>query len=390
MNSLYALTTVLIIYAIGDFVSAKTKAIFSMLFVSSAIFLIGFWNGLPLTIFEDAALLKIGAILIALLITHMGTLMNIGQLKAQWKTVIIALGAVVGIGVFLFLVGSPILGKEYAVTAAPPISGGVVAALIMGEAAKAKGLETIVVFTTLLVVVQGFLGYPIASICLNKESNRIKMLYKDGNLETDNGDNNMESRPKYRIIPPLPENLQTTFIYLAKLSIVAVIGFKLAELTNGIVNKYVMCLIVGIISREIGLLEENIMTKANGFGLGMVALMAVIFANLTKATPQMVLDLLWPLIGSLLLGSVGIALTSLILGKVLGYTKEMAIAIGISSLFGFPGTFIISNEVANAVGETDEERKIILNQILPKMLVAGFITVTIASVVLAGVMSKMI
>ncbi|WP_026896259.1 membrane protein [Clostridiisalibacter paucivorans] len=390
MNSLYALTTVLIIYAIGDFVSAKTKAIFSMLFVSSAIFLIGFWNGLPLTIFEDAALLKIGAILIALLITHMGTLMNIGQLKAQWKTVIIALGAVVGIGVFLFLVGSPILGKEYAVTAAPPISGGVVAALIMGEAAKAKGLETIVVFTTLLVVVQGFLGYPIASICLNKESNRIKMLYKDGKLETDNGDNNIESRPKYRIIPPLPENLQTTFIYLAKLSIVAVIGFKLAELTNGIVNKYVMCLIVGIISREIGLLEENIMTKANGFGLGMVALMAVIFANLTKATPQMVLDLLWPLIGSLLLGSVGIALTSLILGKVLGYTKEMAIAIGISSLFGFPGTFIISNEVANAVGETDEERKIILNQILPKMLVAGFITVTIASVVLAGVMSKMI
>ncbi len=39
---------------------------------------------------------------------------------------------------FLFLVGSPIIGKEYAIAAAPPISGGVVAAIIMGEAAKAR------------------------------------------------------------------------------------------------------------------------------------------------------------------------------------------------------------------------------------------------------------
>ncbi len=47
---------------------------------------------------------------------------------------------------FLFLVGSPIIGKEYAIAAAPPISGGVVAAIIMGEAAKAKGLESIALF----------------------------------------------------------------------------------------------------------------------------------------------------------------------------------------------------------------------------------------------------
>ncbi len=73
---------------------------------------------------------------------------------------------------FLFLVGSPIIGKEYAIAAAPPISGGVVAAIIMGEAAKAKGLESIALFSTLIVVIQGFFGYPVASILLSKEAKK--------------------------------------------------------------------------------------------------------------------------------------------------------------------------------------------------------------------------
>ena len=151
-----------------------------------------------------------------------------------------------------------------------------------------------------------------------------------------------------------------------------------------------MCLIVGIVGREIGFLEENIMNKANAFGLGMVALMAIVFSNLTQATPQMVLSLLSPLLASLTLGLIGISLFSFLIGKALGYSKEMAISIGVSALFGFPGTFIISNEVAKAVGETEEEKEAILNEILPKMLVVDFVTATISSVVLAGVMVKLI
>jgi len=398
LDSLLALTVVCIIFAIGDFVSVKTKAIFSMLFVSSVIFMIGFWTGLPTTIFQDAALIKIGIVLVALLITHMGTLMGIKELIQQWKTVIIALGAVAGIGIFLLLIGSLILGRETAIAAAPPIAGGIVAALIVSEAAKAKGLETIVVFATLLVVVQGFFGYPVASFCLSKEARRLSRLFKEKGLPLQNeasaemGTTASEAtvKPKYRIVPELPKDLQTPFVLIAKLSIGAFIAFKLAALTNNVINKYVVCLIVGIVLREIGFLEKNIMTKANAFGLGMVALMAVVFANLTKATPEMVVSLLWPLFCSLILGLLAILIFSSILGKLLGYSFEMAISIGVSALFGFPGTYIISNEVANAVGETEEEKKAILSEILPKMLVAGFTTVTTTSVILAGIMAKML
>jgi len=62
----------------------------------------------------------------------------------------------------------------------------------------------------------------------------------------------------------------------------------------------------------------------------------------------------------------------------------MASAIGLSALFGFPGTFILSHEAAKAIATNEEERKKILDHILPKMLVAGFVTVTIASVIMAG------
>lgn len=392
MDSLLAITVILLFFAFGDFISSKSKSIVSMMFVASVLFLVGFWVGMPITIFHDAQLVGFGALMIGFLITHMGTLLNLSDLKEQWKTVVISVASVVGIGIFLFLVGSPIIGKEYAIASAPPISGGVVAAIIMGDAAKAKGLESIAVFATILVVVQGFFGYPIASFFLNKEAKKVLQNNISDNLNGNDSTlkSDETSLSKKKLIPAIPKDLQTTFILLAKLSVTALLSFQLASFTNGIIHKYVMCLLVGIVAKEIGFLEENIMVKANAFGLAMVGLMAVIFQSLTQATPDMLLSLLFPLLGSLTLGTIGIIIFSSITGKLLGYSMEMSIAIGVSALFGFPGTFILSNEVANANGKTDEERQLILDAIMPKMLVAGFITVTIASVVLAGFMAKLI
>lgn len=389
MDGLLAITIVLIVYAVGDIISAKTRSIVPMMFVASVIFMVGFWIGLPTTIFQDAQLMGFGALMIGLLITHMGTLMNLKELVRQWKTVAIALAAVIGIGIFLFVVGSPIIGREYAIASAPPIAGGVVAAIIMGDAAKAAGFDNLAVYATILVVVQGFVGFPVASFCLSKESKRILKEGAKGKNNVVEAAGEDVSAAKKKLIPPLPKDLQTTFILLAKLSIAALLSFKLADLTGGIIHRYVMCLFVGVVTCELGFLEKDIMTKSNSLGMAMVGLMAVIFASLTQATPEMLQSLLFPIIGSLVLGAVGIAIFSSLVGKILGQSIYMSIAIGMSALFGFPGTFILSNEVANANGKTEEERKMILDEILPKMLIAGFITVTIASVVLAGSMSKL-
>lgn len=74
----------------------------------------------------------------------------------------------------------------------------------------------------------------------------------------------------------------------------------------------------------------------------------------------------------------------------MGYTIPMSIAIGLTSLYGFPGTMILSQEAARGAGETPEEVAAIEGQILPKMIIAGFSTVTITSVVVTGLIASRI
>ena len=63
---------------------------------------------------------------------------------------------------------------------------------------------------------------------------------------------------------------------------------------------------------------------------------------------------------------------------------------GITCTFGFPTTVMLSEEIANGVGTTDEEKAALRNYLLPQMTVAGFITVTIGSVILAGIIVPML
>ncbi|HPU69385.1 MAG TPA: hypothetical protein PLD08_06735 [Acetomicrobium flavidum] len=399
MDAITALLIIAVVYAIGDFVSQKTKAIFSMLFVSGIIFMVVFWFGVPKTLFEDAAIVKLSLALIPTLMVHMGTLMRLRDLREEWKTVIIALSAIVFASIALFLIGSPIIGREFAVPAAGPISGGVVATLIMSEAAKAKGLETVLVFLTLLLVLQNFVGLPIASICLSREGRRLRDVFRtEGILKGDlpqksqaNNDHNTDhNERKWKFIPETPKELQTPFILIMKTMLVGWLAVMVSKLLGGVIDKFVMALIFGIVFYEIGFLESKILTKANSEGFTLFALLVPIFMNLNKATPSMVISLIVPIALSFAVAVVGIAISSVILSKVFRYSWEMSLAIGVCCLFGFPGTFIVSQEVANAVGETPAEKEFVLTKILPKMLVSGFTTVTIASVFLAGFLVKLL
>ena len=395
MDAITALLIIAVVYAIGDFVSQKTKAIFSMLFVSGIIFMVAFWFGVPKTLFEDAAIVKLSLALIPTLMVHMGTLMRLKDLREEWKTVIIALSAIVFASIALFLIGSPIIGREFAVPAAGPISGGVVATLIMSEAAKAKGLETVLVFLTLLLVLQNFVGLPIASICLSREGRRLRDVFRTegilkGDLSQKSQTNTDHNERKWRFIPETPKELQTPFILIMKTMLVGWLAVMVSKLLGGVIDKFVMALIFGIVFYEIGFLEPKILTKANSEGFTLFALLVPIFMNLNKATPSMVISLIVPIALSFAVAVVGIAISSVILSKVFRYSWEMSLAIGVCCLFGFPGTFIVSQEVANAVGETPAEKEFVLTKILPKMLVSGFTTVTIASVFLAGFLVKLL
>ena len=75
------------------------------------------------------------------LITHMGTMLSVRELIAQWKTLVISIFGICGICIGTLLLGQLFFSWDMLVVATPPLTGGVVASIIMSEAAKAKGLE---------------------------------------------------------------------------------------------------------------------------------------------------------------------------------------------------------------------------------------------------------
>ena len=160
-----------------------------------------------------------------------------------------------------------------------------------------------------------------------------------------------------------------------------------SSLFHDAINKLVWCLIFGVLCKELGFLDEDALGKAHATGIVMPIITLSIFTNLASATPEMVGGMVVPLLVCVVIGTIAFSVVSILVGKIFGYSWQMSMAIGSSCLFGFPGTVIISNEVSESTGANAEERAAINAQIMPKMLVAGMVTVSITSVLVAGVMS---
>lgn len=82
MNATLAAAIIFVVFAVGDMISAKTKAIVSMLLVASVVFLLGFWAGIfPTTMFADSTLLSMAGLLVTLLLVHLGTTIKLRDLR---------------------------------------------------------------------------------------------------------------------------------------------------------------------------------------------------------------------------------------------------------------------------------------------------------------------
>ncbi len=390
MNGLYALTIVFVVYALGDMIATKTKAIISMLFVASVVFAIGFWNGLPATIFTDSALQGFASVSVGLLLVHMGTTIKLKNILKEWKTVVIVLCSTVAICLGVYFIGSLFIEKDMALMGAPILGGGVVAFLVMRDALASSG-DQIVLFGSLVLVVQGVVGFPIASIMCKKEALRLKGKLADGSLALRNSlEAEDEKKPAWRIFifPKTPDAYNGDNYLIAKLALVACLAQWLSGLTSGKVNMLVICLILGVLFREVGFLDEASLTKANGFTFVIGAVLVNVFASLASTTPAILLSMIKPLLIAVVIGLVSCAVVAILVGRIFKQSWYMSFALGVTALFGFPGTLIVPTEVAKAVAENDEEKDLILQNILPQMIIAGMVSVSIVSVIFAGIMAE--
>jgi len=399
MSNILALLIISAVYYIGEFVGTKTKAWIPSVFVTAILFLIGYWTFFPKDIVTLAGLgAPLGGLLVIMLcITHMGTIISIKQLLEQWKVIVITLAGLVGMVAACWLICVPTVGKEYVVSGLPPLTGGIVAATMMNQAALEKGLTSAAVLAIAMYVCQGFAGYPLTAILLKKEGKKLLKGFRSGankaeasvtNIDASAGKLETKESEKKRLIPPMPQKYMTTAFVLLKLMIAVFIANKLGTITG--LNQAVWALILGIVLTEIGFLDKDSLNKANSYGFLMFVLMVYVFSGLKDATPAILLEAAGPMAVIIIVGVAGMGIASMIAGKILGISWNMAYAVSLTALYGFPPNYILTEECVKALTNTEEEHKFLMDRLLPMMIVGGFITVTITSVIVAGIFINML
>lgn len=404
MNSVYAFTVIMLVWVISDYVSKKTKSLLSSLFVASLIFLIGFktnpWlasitegsifetigNTFSSELLPASSLLALGTTIVGFVIVHLGTMISVKELKQQYKTLIIGAAAVGGITAFLFLLGPLFMDRDYVISGIAALTGGTISIIIVQEHAVALGLLTVAALPVLISAFQGLVGFPLSSILLKKEAVRIQKEYRAGNLKVEKEDSEQTAKKRFKTLP----FMNTTSGSLFWIGVVVLLSQFLSRLVGGHVHPFVIALLLGVLLRELGLFKPNVLSGIDAFGLMMLAILIIIFGPLSSISLDDLAALIGPILAVFGIGILGNIVVSVLVGRAFKYSPSMSIAIGLTSLYGFPGTMILSQEAAASVGEDKEEAAVIEKQILPKMIIAGFATVTITSVIITGLIVSMI
>lgn len=396
MTYLLSFTVVMIFMLIGEWASAATKAFVPSIFITAVLFAIGFWTILPKNIVTQASYTpQFVGVAMSLLLVQMGSLMNLKELLNQWKAVCIALLGVCGTLLFTLAIGSMFFDWKTVVAAVPPLTGGIVAALLMTNGLKAAGVTALVALPVSMFIMHSMIGYPLTAVLLRKEGQRLSIKY---NQEKDDPNSEVAkivkqhkaSEETQKPVLNLPSQFQTPVFIITRVVIVALLANWVGILLHGAINANVICLIFGVIAHQTGFIETNALDKAKIFNWLMYGLLAYIFAQLSLTTPAVIGKIIIQIVVLILLGILGMFIASFLLAKPFGFSREMAFACSLTALFGFPADFILTTEICRTVAKSKDEEAYLTESMLPKMLVGGFATVSVASVIIASVFLKLL
>lgn len=391
-NMFYYLFICLLFFGIGEFLGVLTKARISAVFVSLMLFLFSFMTGLiPPDIIAQAKLDGIGRWAVIFIVFSMGTTINLREFIEQWRTLataILAMCVVMLAGVVLI----PLVGYNEAIVSIPIINGGIVATQIMTNSAMEHGFTMAAALGTIVFAVQKFVGTPFASYYGLKEARMLVDEYRrTGTVPPEFGSKKVEvsNAPKTLAFWEKHKQYYGNFTCLTITALFCWVAFMLGKST-GIAGS-IWALVLGCVVGCTGILPKNILKHANSAGIFNAACFATIIPSLARITPSdlVKLGIATVILFAVVLVAIYLFFYALPCWKILG-SRNVAMGVAVCQLLGFPATYLIVNEVAQAVGQTDEERRLITDRLMPKYLVAGFTTVTSLSVIAAGIFEKLL
>ncbi|MGN7388674.1 hypothetical protein [Sporosarcina sp. SAFN-015] len=382
-NPVIATTLIFALIALGEWLSIVSRARIPMLLTAMVGFLILNWTGIfPKDILEKSQFPALGAILIGPAILHMGTMIPFSLLKSQFKAVLIALGGIIVSGVLILTIIPLIFDYPTAVAGVGPISGGIIALIITSEKLTELGLTSLVIIPALVVAFQGVMGMPLAMNFMRRYAVKLQKDMDNGTFipmvsETDI----LKEEEKSKKQSPLKSSTTLKLFYVF---VGASIGVALGSVTP--VHYTLWCLAIGVIGLKIGVFEPKTLDKANSFTITMIGIIFVVIGTMAGVTPTQVLNNLPSVVLILVIGTFGIALGGFIMSKLLKWHPYKGMPVALTALFGFPADYILCEEVSRSIARNQEEEKAIFDELLAPMLIGGFTTVTVASVVIAGIL----
>lgn len=385
--SFFYLFICLALFAIGDFLGVFTKARVSSVFVALLLFLVGFLTGiLPADIIEQAGLTQISKWATGYVVFHMGTKINFKQLIEEWRSVAVSLISMLVAVISLFAV-IPLIGKQAAIVSIPIINGGLIATQIMTEGAMAKGFGLVAALGTIIYAVQKFVGTPPASFHGLREAEKMLVEFranKTSNLTNTGASNTVAAKATDSMFYKKFEKYYTDFVCLGVSGLFVWLATVMGKVTP--INYSIWALLLGATVGGIGLVPPSILDKGKASGLLQMAIFASVIPSLAKINITDLASLGWQTVVVFVACMAGIYIFIYFLPtwKIVG-SRDLAVGIAMAQLLGFPATYLIANEIATAVAKTPEEKEHVLSKIMPAYVVAGFVSVTSLSIIIAGI-----
>jgi hypothetical protein len=380
-----ALAAMLAVMVIGETIAKLTKGFVPMALTATILLLAAFWSGLfPANISDLAGMggtiFQIGS---AILVVNLGTLINRKEMIAQWKTVIICLMGLASIIAVCLILGATIFTMSDAFAAAPPLTGGAIASAMVRQVAGEHGNNAAVMLAIVCMSGQSLFGYPMVAFCLQKEAKELVKDYRAGKIKAPSAaaaDSTKKVSKK-----------ESTNMIILKLCLAAVISYLLQLLTAKMgfqISMFVWCLLVGFLFHEMGWLGDNCLQEANAYGFAITILMVYLLGGLSSNDPSIILSTFGKAATFVIACAIGMAGIAFIASKIFKKRFWITWAITLNAYLGFPINVVLTNEALELNTEEGDERAAVSAELMPQMLVASFVCVTIVSVIVAGVLVK--
>ncbi len=382
---MFAGTIVLAILATGDIVSVLTKAKIPMMFVALGLYLVLTWLGMPQDYPMTSNFAMFGMTMLAPLIVNMATIVPLKDFAKQWRAIIVSLFGIIVAVILILAVSFFTFGYEKGIAGSGALCGSLVAAVITTDALKSVGMGALCIIPLAIVAIQEPIGQIVAINMLKKHAVNIydSVHQKAAADESDSLTSDNEDKKTHTGRQPLiPEKYETPFVALLKLVAIACLGVFVGEKTA--LHWAINCLLFGIIAVYLGILRPKMLDRAESSGITMACILIYVFTQMNEVTPEVFGTEVVSILTILVVGIIGLAIGGMLGGKLVGWKTELSMAVALTALFGFPGNYIITQEVCRTVGKTEAEQEKLMDEMLAPMLIGGYTTVTVGSLLIAS------